>query len=154
MPFLCILTYYSTLKSCQKLPAPFLPPSYITDLPLVTDTPTQLLRPLQIHSEFTVHIQAVAFYISIGMLVAENKTSRIFGRSLFLLNQADILKEDNMKSGNRDKVEGTFHELKGKAREVVGKLSDNPKLQVAGTVEKLAGKVQGKIGQVKQVIGK
>lgn len=59
-----------------------------------------------------------------------------------------------MKSGNRDKVEGTLHELKGKAKEVVGKLSDNPKLQVSGTVEKLAGKVQGKMGQVKQVLGK
>lgn len=59
-----------------------------------------------------------------------------------------------MKSSIRDKAEGTFHELKGKAKEVAGKLSDNPKLQVSGTVEKIAGKVQGKIGQVKQVLGK
>ena len=59
-----------------------------------------------------------------------------------------------MKSSIRDKAEGTFHELKGKAKEVAGKLSDNPKLQASGTVEKIAGKVQGKIGQVKQVLGK
>ncbi len=59
-----------------------------------------------------------------------------------------------MKSSRQDKVEGTYHELKGKAKEVVGKLSDNPKLQATGVVEKIAGKIQCKVGQVKQVIGK
>jgi uncharacterized protein YjbJ (UPF0337 family) len=59
-----------------------------------------------------------------------------------------------MKTSIRDKAEGTFHEVKGKAKEVAGKLSDNPKLQAEGTVEKIAGKVQGKIGQVKKVLGK
>jgi uncharacterized protein YjbJ (UPF0337 family) len=59
-----------------------------------------------------------------------------------------------MKSSRQDKVEGTYHELKGKAKEVVGKLSDNPKLQAKGVVEKVAGKIQSKVGQVKQVIGK
>jgi len=59
-----------------------------------------------------------------------------------------------MKSSIRDKAEGTFHEVKGKAKEVAGKLTDNPKLRVEGAVEKMAGKVQGKVGQVKQVFGK
>jgi uncharacterized protein YjbJ (UPF0337 family) len=59
-----------------------------------------------------------------------------------------------MKTSIRDKAEGTFHEVKGKVKEVAGKLSDNPKLRVEGTVEKMAGKVQGKIGQVKKVLGK
>lgn len=59
-----------------------------------------------------------------------------------------------MKSSIRDKAEGTFHEIKGKVKEVAGKLSDNPKLQTQGTVEKLAGKVQGKTGEVKKVFGK
>ena len=59
-----------------------------------------------------------------------------------------------MKSSIRDKVEGTFHEVKGAAREAAGKLSDNPKLQVKGAAEKFAGKAQEKIGQVKQVFGK
>jgi uncharacterized protein YjbJ (UPF0337 family) len=59
-----------------------------------------------------------------------------------------------MKSSIRDKVEGTFHEVKGAAREAAGKLSDNPKLQVKGATEKLAGRAQEKIGQVKQVFGK
>ena len=59
-----------------------------------------------------------------------------------------------MKSSKQDKAEGTFHEVKGKVREVAGKLSDNPKLEAEGTVEKITGKVQEKIGQVKKVFGK
>jgi uncharacterized protein YjbJ (UPF0337 family) len=59
-----------------------------------------------------------------------------------------------MKSSAKDKAEGTFHELKGKVKEVAGKLSDNPKLEAEGTDEKLGGKVQEKIGQVKKVFGK
>jgi len=59
-----------------------------------------------------------------------------------------------MKSSTKDKAEGTFHELKGKVKEVAGKLSDNPKLEAEGTGEKIAGKVQEKIGQVKKVLGK
>jgi uncharacterized protein YjbJ (UPF0337 family) len=59
-----------------------------------------------------------------------------------------------MKSSIRDKAEGTFHEAKGKVKEVAGKLSDNSKLEAEGTVEKLAGKTQEKIGEVKKVLGK
>ncbi len=59
-----------------------------------------------------------------------------------------------MKSSTRDKAEGMFHGVKGTAKEVAGKLSDNPKLQAEGVVEKLAGRTQEKVGQVKQVFGK
>ena len=62
--------------------------------------------------------------------------------------------EDTMKSSIRDKAEGTFHEVKGKVKEVAGKLSDNPKLKAEGTGEKIAGKVQKKIGEVKKVLEK
>ena len=59
-----------------------------------------------------------------------------------------------MKSSTKDKAEGTFHELKGKAKEIAGKVTDNPTLEAEGTGEKIAGKIQGKIGQVKKVLGK
>ena len=59
-----------------------------------------------------------------------------------------------MKSSTKDQLEGTFHELKGKVKEVAGKLSDNPTLEAEGTGEKIAGKIQGKFGQVKKVFGK
>lgn len=58
-----------------------------------------------------------------------------------------------MKPSMKDKVEGTLHEMKGKVKEVAGKLSDNPKLQAEGTVEKIAGKAQSKMGEVKKVMG-
>lgn len=59
-----------------------------------------------------------------------------------------------MKSGNRDKVEGALHVAKGSLKVVAGKLTDNPKMQLKGTAEKVVGKVQQKIGEVKKVLGK
>jgi uncharacterized protein YjbJ (UPF0337 family) len=59
-----------------------------------------------------------------------------------------------MKSSIRDKAEGTFHEAKGKMKEMAGKVTDNPNLEAKGKVEKIAGKVQEKVGQVKKVLGK
>jgi uncharacterized protein YjbJ (UPF0337 family) len=59
-----------------------------------------------------------------------------------------------MKSSIRDKAEGTFRQVKGKVKEVSGRLSDNPELEAEGTDEKIAGKVQEKVGQVKKVLGK
>lgn len=51
-------------------------------------------------------------------------------------------------------MEGTFHAMKGKVKQVAGRLSDNPKLVVEGTGEKIAGTIQVKIGQIKKVLGK
>jgi uncharacterized protein YjbJ (UPF0337 family) len=59
-----------------------------------------------------------------------------------------------MKSSIRDKAEGTLHEVKGKAKEVAGKITDNPRLVAEGKAEKIAGKVQGKVGQAKKVLGR
>jgi len=59
-----------------------------------------------------------------------------------------------MKSGTRDEAEGNWHKVKGKIKEIAGKLSDDPNLEAEGTNEKIAGKAQEKIGQVKKVVGK
>jgi len=59
-----------------------------------------------------------------------------------------------MKSSTKDQAEGKLHELKGKAKEVAGIVSDNPNLEAEGAAEKIAGKVQVKIGQVEKVLGK
>jgi uncharacterized protein YjbJ (UPF0337 family) len=53
-----------------------------------------------------------------------------------------------------DKVEGKLHEVKGAVKETAGKITDNPKLEAEGQVEKMAGKAQGKIGEIKKVLGK
>ena len=59
-----------------------------------------------------------------------------------------------MKSSTKDQAQGTFHQVKGTVKEISGKLSDNPTLEDEGTDERIAGKVQEKIGQVKKVLGK
>jgi len=59
-----------------------------------------------------------------------------------------------MKPSTKDQIEGKFHEVKGKIKEAAGKLGDNPELEGEGVGEKIAGKAQQKIGQVKKVLGK
>jgi uncharacterized protein YjbJ (UPF0337 family) len=57
-----------------------------------------------------------------------------------------------MKPSTRDKAKGTFHEVKGKVKEKVGRATNNPDLEVEGQVEQIGGKVQKKIGQVEKVL--
>jgi uncharacterized protein YjbJ (UPF0337 family) len=59
-----------------------------------------------------------------------------------------------MKSSMKDQAEGKFHKVKGKLKEIAGKLSRKPELEAGGKDEKIAGKVQEKIGQVENVLGK
>ena len=59
-----------------------------------------------------------------------------------------------MKSSTTDKVKGRIHEAKGKVKEQAGKAIGNPDLRDRGTAEKVAGKVQNKVGDVKKVFGK
>jgi uncharacterized protein YjbJ (UPF0337 family) len=59
-----------------------------------------------------------------------------------------------MKSSTKDKIKGTLREAKGKVKEESGKAVGNPNLRDRGTDEKVAGKIQKKIGDVKKVFGK
>ena len=59
-----------------------------------------------------------------------------------------------MSSSTHDKVAGTGKELAGKVKEETGKAIGNPDLQDRGTAEKVGGKVQKKVGDIKKVFGK
>ncbi len=59
-----------------------------------------------------------------------------------------------MKSSTQDKLEGKWHKIKGKIKQVTGKAVGNRDLEVKGKAENRAGKVQEKIGQIKDVTGK
>jgi uncharacterized protein YjbJ (UPF0337 family) len=59
-----------------------------------------------------------------------------------------------MKPGTQDEIEGKLHNLKGKVKQKVGNLVNNPDLETDGEAEEVAGKVQEKVGQVKKVLGK
>ena len=59
-----------------------------------------------------------------------------------------------MNSSTHDKVKGTAKEAVGKVKEETGKAIGNPNLQDRGTAEKVAGKVERKVGDVKKVFEK
>jgi uncharacterized protein YjbJ (UPF0337 family) len=59
-----------------------------------------------------------------------------------------------MKDSTKDKVQGTVHETKGKVKEKVGQLTNNPRLKDEGTDEKIGGKIQKKVGDVEKVFEK
>ena len=59
-----------------------------------------------------------------------------------------------MKSSTKDKIKGGINEAKGKVKEETGKAIGNPDLRDRGTAEKVSGKVQRKVGDVKKVFGK
>jgi uncharacterized protein YjbJ (UPF0337 family) len=59
-----------------------------------------------------------------------------------------------MKPSTTDQAEGKLHEVKGKLKEAAGRITNNPDLADDGTAEKVAGKVQSKVGQIEKVLGK
>jgi uncharacterized protein YjbJ (UPF0337 family) len=59
-----------------------------------------------------------------------------------------------MKPGTKDEIAGKIHEVKGKIKEKVGQLTNDPDLEGEGIGEKIAGKVQKKIGQVEKAVEK
>ena len=59
-----------------------------------------------------------------------------------------------MKPSTENEIAGKVHEVKGEIKEKVGQLTNDPDLEGEGTGEKIAGKVQKKIGQVEKVLGK
>jgi uncharacterized protein YjbJ (UPF0337 family) len=67
---------------------------------------------------------------------------------------SDIPRRKEMNSSAKDRLQGGFHELKGKVKEKAGQLAGNPKVESEGQAENLAGKVQKKIGQIKSVFEK
>jgi uncharacterized protein YjbJ (UPF0337 family) len=61
--------------------------------------------------------------------------------------------QEMMKPSTQDKVEGKFHEVKGKIKEEVGKATNDPDVEISGKAEKNTGKVQNWIGRAEKAIG-
>jgi uncharacterized protein YjbJ (UPF0337 family) len=59
-----------------------------------------------------------------------------------------------MTQSAKNEIAGKVHEVKGNIKEKVGKLTNDPDLEGEGIGEKIAGKVQKKIGQVEKVFEK
>jgi len=59
-----------------------------------------------------------------------------------------------MKASTKNRLEGTYHEMKGAVKEAVGKTVNSPRVAIAGHVEKTAGKAQAKVGKAEKIIGR
>jgi uncharacterized protein YjbJ (UPF0337 family) len=58
-----------------------------------------------------------------------------------------------MKESTKDKAQGKFHEVKGKVKEKVGRVTNNPNLEAKGQGEQVGEKIRKKIGQAEKVLG-
>ncbi len=58
-----------------------------------------------------------------------------------------------MEQSTNDQIKGKLHEVKGSVKETVGHVTNSPDLEADGRTEKLAGKVQGKIGDFEKILG-
>ena len=59
-----------------------------------------------------------------------------------------------MKPSTENEVAGKMHEVKGKIKEKVGQVTNNPNLEGEGIGENMAGKVQKKVGHMQEVVEK
>ncbi len=57
-----------------------------------------------------------------------------------------------MKPSTKDQIQGKLHEIKGKAKQKAGKVTNNPDLAAEGQAEKIGGVVQKKVGQIEKVL--
>jgi uncharacterized protein YjbJ (UPF0337 family) len=61
---------------------------------------------------------------------------------------------NKMKPSTENQIAGKVQEVKGTIKEKVGELTNDPDLEGEGIGEKIAGKVQKKVGQVEKALGK
>jgi uncharacterized protein YjbJ (UPF0337 family) len=59
-----------------------------------------------------------------------------------------------MKSSTRDRIDGRIHEVKGTIKETLGQTIGDRDLEAEGADENLDGKVQKKVGEIKQLFEK
>ena len=58
-----------------------------------------------------------------------------------------------MKPSTKDEIKGTLHQVKGKVKEKVGQIVNNPDLEAKGKTERNTGKVDKKVAQIEKVLG-
>jgi uncharacterized protein YjbJ (UPF0337 family) len=53
---------------------------------------------------------------------------------------------------NKDRVEGSLEQAKGKAKEVAGKVTGDSKLETEGKADQVSGKIRNTVGGIKDTI--
>jgi uncharacterized protein YjbJ (UPF0337 family) len=59
-----------------------------------------------------------------------------------------------VKPSTENEIAGKVHEVEGTVKEKVGELTNDSDLEGEGIGEKIAGKIQKKIGQAEKALGK
>jgi uncharacterized protein YjbJ (UPF0337 family) len=59
-----------------------------------------------------------------------------------------------MRRSSKDRAKGILHEWKGTIKGKAGKLTNHPGLEARGFAEKVAGKIQKKLGRVERSVEK
>jgi uncharacterized protein YjbJ (UPF0337 family) len=67
------------------------------------------------------------------------------------IQTAEAMTENTVNSSIADQIEGKLHEVKGSVKEAAGQAVGNPDLEAEGQAETLGGKIQKKLGEIKQV---
>ena len=57
-----------------------------------------------------------------------------------------------MKNSSMNQGKGKMREIKGRVKEGFGVMTNNPDLEGRGKGDKMAGKVQRKVGEIQQVL--
>ena len=88
----------------------------------------------------------------------KKQNKRCLEKTTLKNKQNDVKKKptggNTMKSSTKDNAEGKMHQMKGKIKEVAGKITGDRDLETEGKDENLDGKVQEKVGEIKKVVGK
>ncbi len=53
---------------------------------------------------------------------------------------------------NKDRIQGSVEQAKGKIKEVVGKATGDAKLEAEGSTQRTAGKIQNAVGGFKDAV--
>ena len=53
---------------------------------------------------------------------------------------------------NKDRIQGSAEQAKGKIKEVAGKITGDSKLETEGKAQQVAGKVQNTVGGLKDAV--
>lgn len=53
---------------------------------------------------------------------------------------------------NKDRIEGSYDQAKGKVKEVAGKVTGDTKLETEGKADQVKGKIQNTVGGIKDSV--
>ena len=65
-----------------------------------------------------------------------------------------LMRRLKMTSGTRNEIAGKLHEVKGRIKERVGQVTNDPNMDAEGFGEKIGGMIQKRVGQIKKIVAR